>query len=165
MAPKPICDVRQTNLVAHALLPPLTSPMRIMLCTLDETTNSSGSPTVPQICRSGKRRRTQHTQTRAGYQCSLTRIIQKGLQRSGVTSNNPTAPQTKSARHPESQSASKKVRATPFSHFISKPKIWHSGPHPKAHWYMCTDYNHYTWLVLDTALECHHRPYWVRYGH
>ena len=63
-----------------------------------------------------------------------------------MTSNNPTAPQNKSARHPESQSASQKVRATPFSHFISRPKIWHRGPRPKAHWYMCTDYNHYRYM-------------------
>ena len=32
--------------------------------------------------------------------------VRKDLQLSGVTSNNPTAPWTKSARHPESQSAS-----------------------------------------------------------
>ena len=73
------CNVCRTNSVAHALLPPLTSPTRVMLRTLDETTDSSDNPAVPQIYRSGKQRRTQHTQTRAGYQCSLARIIQKSL--------------------------------------------------------------------------------------
>ena len=55
--------MRRTNSVAHALLPPLTSPTRVILRTLDETTDSSGSPAVPQIYKSGKQRRTQHTQT------------------------------------------------------------------------------------------------------
>ena len=41
--------------------------------------------------------------------------VRKELQTSGVTSNNPTAPQNKSARHPESQSASQKCQNHTFS--------------------------------------------------
>ena len=26
-----------------------------------------------------------------------------------------------------------------FGHFIPRPLIWHRGPRPRAHWYMCTD--------------------------
>ena len=29
-----------------------------------------------------------------------------------------------------------------FDHFIPRPLIWHRGPRPRAHWYMCTDQNH-----------------------
>ena len=42
-------------------------------------------------------------------------IVRKELQTSGVTSNNPTAPQNKSARHPESQSASQNCQNHTFS--------------------------------------------------
>ena len=41
--------------------------------------------------------------------------VRKELQTSGVTSNNPTAPQSKSARHPESQSASQNCQNHTFS--------------------------------------------------
>ena len=30
-------------------------------------------------------------------------------------------------------------RSTPFHPFIVQLKIWHKGPRPRAHWYMCTD--------------------------
>ena len=29
-----------------------------------------------------------------------------------------------------------------------RPVIWHRGPRPKAHWYMCTDDNHYNYSPL-----------------
>ena len=107
------CDVCRTSSVAHASCCPLMSQTRV--CCVQQTiaTDSSGSLTVPLIYRSGKRSgRRQHNQT--GYQSSLTRT-RKELQTSGVTSNNPTAPQNKSARHPESQSASQNCLNHTFS--------------------------------------------------
>ena len=77
-------------------------------------TDSSGSQTVPPIYRSGRRLgRRQHNQT--GYQQLPQTEVRKELQTSGVTSNNPTAPQNKSARHPESQSASQNCQNHTFS--------------------------------------------------
>ena len=38
-----------------------------------------------------------------------------------------------------------------FIPFILRPKIWHRGPCPKAHWYMCADYNHYNNSPLNSS--------------
>ena len=42
-------------------------------------------------------------------------------------------------------------RSLLFSPFILRPKIWHRGPHPKAHWYMCADYNHYNYSPRNSS--------------
>ena len=47
-----------------------------------------------------------------------------------------TRPQIKYAR---SQSTTSPQICVAFRHFNHQPIIWHRGPRPRAHWYMCTD--------------------------
>ena len=56
--------------------------------------------------------------------------------RSGERARITMRPQTKYAR-PQG-TPSPQISIT-FGHFNYQPIIWHRGPRPRAHWYMCTD--------------------------
>ena len=56
--------------------------------------------------------------------------------RSGERARITTRPQTKYAR---SQGTPSPQISVTFGHFNYQPIIWHRGPRPKAHWYLCAD--------------------------
>ena len=78
-----------------------------------------------------------------------TRMSKRYVTTSGVTSKQQNAPQTNVARSPRVLvSISHWPRPHLFSIFNYRPTIWHSGPRPRAHWYMCTDGNHHNYSPL-----------------
>ena len=95
-----------------------------------------------------KSRETQnHTQLSCRRPGSPTTIDYRSGERARIT----TISQTKYAR---SQGTSSPQISVTFGHFNYQPIIWHRGPHPKAHWYMCADVansqNHHTsWLWAE----------------
>ena len=57
-----------------------------------------------------------------------------------MASKTTNEPQTNVARHPTIP-ISIVIHPDPllFNPFIPRPLIWHRGPRPEAHWYICTD--------------------------
>ena len=83
----------------------------------------------------------EHTQLSCRTPGSPTAIDYRSGERARITMR----PQTKYAR---SQGTPSPQISVTFGHFNYQSLIWHRGPRPKAHWYMCTDVansqNHHT---------------------
>ena len=79
--------------------------------------------------------RSQETHTHAA-ELQETRITNRKDYRSGERARITMRPQAKCAR---SQGTTSPQISVTFRRFSYQPIIWHRGPRPKAHWYMCAD--------------------------
>ena len=77
-------------------------------------------------------RRHTRTQLSCKRQVSPTAIDYRSGERGKITMK----PQTKCAR---SQGTTSPQISVTFRRFSYQPIIWHRGPRPRAHWYMCAD--------------------------
>ena len=77
-----------------------------------------------------------NTQFSCRRQGSPTAIDYRSGERARITMR----PQIKCAR---SQGTTSPQICVTFRQFNSQPIIWHRGPRPRAHWYMCTDVANY----------------------
>ena len=78
----------------------------------------------------------QETQKHTQLSCRKPRSPTAIDYRSGERARIIMRPQIKYAR---SQGTPSSQISVTFGHFNYQPIIWHRGPRPRAHWYMCTD--------------------------
>ena len=98
--------------------------------------------------RDGSKETLTDTQLSCRRQGSPTAIDYRSGERARITMR----PQTKCAR---SQGTTSPQICVTFRHFNYQPIIWHRGPRPRAHWYMCADaanyQNHHNYSPLSTS--------------
>ena len=96
------------------------------------TTDTATTHRITEGAETEVRRHTRHTQLSCRRQGSPTSIDYRSGERARITMK----PQTKCAR---SQGTTSPQISVTFRHFSYQPIIWHRGPRPRAHWYMCAD--------------------------
>ena len=84
----------------------------------------------------GRRQKSGDTQTCTQLSCKRQGSPTSKYYRSGERARITMRPQTKYAR---SQGTTSPQISVTLGHFSYQPIIWHRGPRPRAHWYMCTD--------------------------
>ena len=80
--------------------------------------------------------RSQETHRRTQLSCRRQGSPTSMYYRSGERVRITMRPPTKCAR---SQGTTSPQISVTFRHFSYQPIIWHRGPRPRAHWYMCAD--------------------------
>ena len=92
---------------------------------------------------------TAHTRGTIVPKCKCSNLLRLQI---GLASGTTHEPQSNVAHHPRIP-VSMFIHPDPllFIPFILRPKTWHRGPRPKAHWYMCADYNHYNYSPLNLS--------------
>ena len=134
----------------HTLLTAAVVPNARELRTVRQFTDSSSGQHRPtDLQKWHTEKNTAHTQ-RIRSRGSSVETHEKGVTVSGVASNRKNEPQNNVARSPRvpvSMSPPPEPHLTRY--FNPRPFIWHRGPRPKAHWYMCTDGNHYNYSPLS----------------
>ena len=140
-APKPVCGVvvcftAATSNNAVAFWDGLANAHR--LTEFEHVIRQRHSHDTQDHRRGGDR--SQETPTDTQLSCrrqgSPTSIDYRSGERARITMR----PQTKCAR---SQGTTSPQISVTFRHFSYQPIIWHRGPRPRAHWYMCTDVANY----------------------
>ena len=124
------------------------SQTRESLRTVDQLHRFQWQPNCPTDLQKWQTLRCTETH-KTGCQCSLKPESQKGITDlwcDEQQSHSTTDEISSSPRIPVSISELSEPHL--FSSFILRPQIWHRGPRPKAHWYMCTDDNHYNYSPL-----------------
>ena len=103
---------------------------------------------ITEAVRNGSQETHTHEQLSCRRQRSPIAIVYRFGERARITMR----PQTKCAR---SQGTTSPQICVTFRHFNSQPIIWHRGPRPRAHWYMCADaanfQNHHNYSPLSTS--------------
>ena len=98
------------------------------------TNTTTQQPRQQDHRRGGDRSQETHRRTQLG--CKRQGSPTSKYYRSGERARITMRPQTKCAR---SQGTTSPQISVTFRHFSYQPIIWHRGPRPRAHWYMCAD--------------------------